>query len=960
MKWGMKMNSIASVRLTIPKASGEIKREKIIETITKSKKKLIYIHAGAGYGKTTLLSQIARSSKLTVWLTLAGESDLFTFMNALCEAIKQTFPNFDFIPSEYVPLAENHNFITVLSNAFICSVEKLGTSFVGIVNDLHTIQDEQIKELICSLMAYTPDNIRIFLCSREAPWQELIALTIRGDFLEVSQTELAFSREEVTQILGFDDAAVYKITEGWPLAVGSLKLLLEKGVCLAGFPMRGKEALYSYLYYEYLHILSPDIIVFLRDSACFDELEPHMLDIVLNRENSKQILENLVLRNMFTIKTDSGHYRYHSLFREYLLNDVPSKQCLILREKAAQYFFYEKKYFKAAEYAIDLENKESLEKIIIACYKEFIRVGNYSSLHTWFHALGTTSFIDNPELLLAKGVFCSSIGDFIEANACLDKIIPAIKEDDYDMYMEAMVHKARVLRNFTSIEESNDLLDLLIEKLDSFSTEIAYSVVIEKLYNLCWTSKIDAAFSLAYQMIECCARDGNKKIKSWIERYLTVIHFFAGHMKKTVYYYEKSCCLSVEEQMYLNMHSIGIYAAKAYQMLGEQNRAFTLLSLELQQLRSTGKIEELWSAYLLAAEIYYQKAFTDMINGQNENFETTIKYFTLANEFAPLYRKTKLQNQWVKVVRLTYSLIFTNGSSEKTLAEIYENMEHADDYLKSIVYARLMGYFSSVSKNKEALKCARMCINIGFRSHIMLHATMALGVLAKDAIIKNDSSAIILTRKYLRLCSENGFYDQFKIRKLYDLIIKFAAKNDIESDFVKQMIAFSGFKEKKVYVETLGGFAIFPNNDRTHAIKMRTKKERELLAFLLDAGARGATKDQIYHAIWTESESVDIKKLIGVNLAQIKKDLGKLGIDNPIICKNNRYYICRDQIECDFENFEEAAATLKLKENKKESINIILYLYKGEYLSTFEALWATSKKIKYREIFEHVLAESAG
>jgi len=101
MKWGMKMNSIARVRLTIPKAiSGEIRREKLIETITNSKKKLIYIHAGAGYGKTTLLSQIARSSQSAVWLTLAGENDILAFVHALSEAIKQPFPCFEFLPYE--------------------------------------------------------------------------------------------------------------------------------------------------------------------------------------------------------------------------------------------------------------------------------------------------------------------------------------------------------------------------------------------------------------------------------------------------------------------------------------------------------------------------------------------------------------------------------------------------------------------------------------------------------------------------------------------------------------------------------------------------------------------------------------------------------------------------------------------------------------------------------------------
>jgi LuxR family maltose regulon positive regulatory protein len=48
-----------------------------------------------------------------------------------------------------------------------------------------------------------------------------------------------------------------------------------------------------------------------------------------------------------------------------------------------------------------------------------------------------------------------------------------------------MIHRARVLRNFVSFEESNRLLDELIAKLNNQTGELAYSVVIEKLYNLC-------------------------------------------------------------------------------------------------------------------------------------------------------------------------------------------------------------------------------------------------------------------------------------------------------------------------------------------------------------------------------------------------------------------------------------------------------------------------------------------
>ena len=55
------MRKISSIRLTVPKAAGgEIARDSLVDRILEGKTGFTYIHAGAGYGKTTLLSQLAR------------------------------------------------------------------------------------------------------------------------------------------------------------------------------------------------------------------------------------------------------------------------------------------------------------------------------------------------------------------------------------------------------------------------------------------------------------------------------------------------------------------------------------------------------------------------------------------------------------------------------------------------------------------------------------------------------------------------------------------------------------------------------------------------------------------------------------------------------------------------------------------------------------------------------------
>ncbi len=949
------MNGISSARLTVPKATaGEITRKRLIDSVLGSSKDFIYIHAGPGYGKTTLLSQLAALSDNPVWLTLAGESDLFEFVDSFNKAIRHAIPEYEFAVSEFMPFSEKENFIIILSNALISSVENLGRSFDIFLDDIHTVRDQKTKELIACFLKYSPVGIRFLLGSREEKWQELMPLYLKGKVFEVQQKELAFSKEETVRLTGLDEDEIYDITEGWPLAVNSFKVLLENGVAPYDITVKGKQALYSYLFYECVNRMSPEIVSFLNATACFEELDSQMLDTVMNRKNTRLILDSLVSRNIFITKTDNGYYRYHALFRACLLESADDALHLALRQKAGQYYFENRDYSKAVEYAVILNDKEFLKRIILASYRDLLNTGNYNELRLWFTALGEDIAPASLELLLAKGSYLSSIGNFIEAKACLDEAIPGLEPQNRALYTEAMVHKARVLRNCASFEESNELLDELLLKLDNPVSETGYSIVIEKLYNLCWNSQIDEAFNLGQHMIEECSRAGNLRIKSWFERYMSAVSFFKGNMSMSVYYYEKSLELSEDEREHLDMHSIGVYAAKAYQMLGKRERSLTVLSEELRKMRTGGKYEEMWSGYLFAAEIHYQNTSIDISNGKSASYDVTKKYFELSNEYAPLFRKTEFQIQWAKLLRLTYSLMFSDLPKKKILDEISAEYPLAGDYLKSIVLARLLGYFAATHDYPSAATCAKECIEVGVKSKTYLHSTVSYGMLARISLTaKQYEDAAKYTGEYLRLCYENGIYEYFSARKDYDPILQFADSYGIEDNIAKEMMEFCGYKPQKAYIKTFGGFAVLASRERQRPLKMRTKRERELLAFVLSAGAQGVTKEQICDAVWPDTESNNVKKLIGVYLSYINNDLAELGIENAIICHHRQYIVSRDEIKCDFELFEKVSESFKSTGNLSDGQRV-LDLYMGEYLSDFEAFWATAKRIKYQNIKDEV------
>ena len=237
----------------------------------------------------------------------------------------------------------------------------------------------------------------------------------------------------------------------------------------------------------------------------------------------------------------------------------------------------------------------------------------------------------------------------------------------------------------------------------------------------------------------------------------------------------------------------------------------------------------------------------------------------------------------------------------------------------------------------------------------MMIATMAYGFLARLALEEGDDAKTSdLVRHFLQLCETNGMYEYFRMRRAYDPILQFAYDKGIEKAFASQMMVFSGYRPKKAYIRMLGDFSVSAYDDRCTALKLRTRKERELLAFLLDAGEVGATKEQIYEALWFDSESNDVKKLIGVNLAQIKKDLAALGISDPIRNREKRYSICMDELETDVSLFQDAVLAFAEKKGS-EAAKRVVSLYGGEYVSEFEAHWAAGKRINFYDAYTQAL-----
>ena len=203
--------------------------------------RLTTVVAGAGFGKTTALSSWA-SSRPCSWYILGTEDrEVGILANGLVEAVRVRVPN---LPPDTAAAAgsgrgpkiessdrmRGRSWGALLSGAL---QEHLRSDLVLVVDDLHELQGaEAALGLLGELCREAPARLHLILASRRELPFGIERMRGRGQVLELNVSDLAFSVEEVEDLLklslGLSDKdlaeSLHGLTGGWP---GAVRLALE-------------------------------------------------------------------------------------------------------------------------------------------------------------------------------------------------------------------------------------------------------------------------------------------------------------------------------------------------------------------------------------------------------------------------------------------------------------------------------------------------------------------------------------------------------------------------------------------------------------------------------------------------------------------------------------------------------------------------------------------------------------
>jgi len=311
------------------------------------------VHAGAGYGKSTALATyLADQQGQTCWLNLAeDDTDLSHFLACLVAAIQLSYPHFS-LPPDVSPAAAGQTSGDNLLKGMIEQLYGLGEDVLMVLDNYHTIPEGSPTDLwVQQFVRHLPANARVVLLSRAKPaWPWLDLMRVRGEVREVTESDLAFSREEM-EALFLDEyrcpltaeqlSQVESYSAGWVTALRSIgELANQQPIAqLALAESLADRYVQQLLELEVISKLEPVMHHFLLECAALDSLTAAHCRALL--ADGERLLQEAFRRHLFLRQEADDMYRFHPVFHRLLRQKLAAdpKRYMGIHRRAARYYF---------------------------------------------------------------------------------------------------------------------------------------------------------------------------------------------------------------------------------------------------------------------------------------------------------------------------------------------------------------------------------------------------------------------------------------------------------------------------------------------------------------------------------------------------------------------------------------------------------------------------------------------
>jgi LuxR family transcriptional regulator, maltose regulon positive regulatory protein len=987
---------VSTIKISQPRRRPEIvARQRLLESLyDQLDKKLILVVAPAGYGKTSLLIDLAANSDLPVcWLSLDTlDQEPQRFLSYIISSIQERFPEFGKeSTSALESLAsfekDSERLLIALTNEINSHIHE---HFLLVLDDYHVVDSAlPVRLLVNRFLQLSGENIHVILSSRSLPNIPDMPLMVARDMVAgLSYEELSFQPGEIQQYFTqnsrhtLTDQEAVKLaqeTEGWIAAIHLTSAL--PSIHPPAQPFGSSGDLFDFFASEVLDKQTPDLREFLLVTALFDAFNASICEAVLDpllpgeKRDWSSLVASIQTNNVFTVPLgpDGKWIRYHNLFRHFLQSRLQYEQPTLawhIQNGLAQYHEKNQSWEEALHLYESLGDQQSLICVFAKAGSDFIRHGRILTLSNWVDHLSSSIPHDNAVLLSLQGALQVLQGDAKLAVGLLSQAESAFREiEDCDNLTKVLTRRAMAYRRLGDYDlmlaDADETIQITQDRNELFLQEAFAEAQRMKGQALLKLGEFENAKQCYDISLKRYTDLGVSSSIPMIEMDLGVLFAEQGDTQTASRYYahaleawQKS---GDTNHQALLLNNLGVI----HHMDGGYEEAFTVFENGLDACEQCGdrrtQALTLCSLGDLLTDVNdfeqsrrcFEEALT--IAGRlNDNF--IIFYSTLSTA-----RLARLGGQVEEAeAALTQLAVRQGTSSPYRLSQVgFEQaccrlstghpQEAAEIFQKSMMVHQQAGFSEELGKHIIWLSAAyasydtKACLD-----QLDKLAAMDLAQLKSSYIILNASQAYPFLGKILESKKANP-----TVAKFFTRAINFAGELREMRRRLRQISKRVQITPPSLKIITLGEAQVIRNGNPLSLSDWQTRETRDLFFYLFFHPPQ--TKEQIATIFWPDITPARLKMRYKTTIYRLRHAVGQ----EVILYEGERYSFNRGvDYTCDLDDFNLYLEAARSSSEIRQTVDFLqkaVDLVHGPYLANIDADWVMPERVRLQEAYQAVL-----
>ncbi len=983
------MTELIATKLVPPRRRPDLlDRPRLLDRLLEhAHRRLIVVSAPAGYGKTSLLVDFThRLDGLVCWYTVTeSDHNLWTFARYVVGAIRQQVATFgerslQLIDSEVADL-------DALVATLVNELHTLGMHLWLVIDDFHLIEGSQaVKRFLASLIPLLPTDCHLVIATRTIPdlGAELLArLAASREVFGLGREALRFTPEEILTFLreiynheiSLERAQeLADASEGW---ITAIILTSQAGDPLEGITRaRGVEGpLYDYLAAEVLSQLSPRLRTFLLESSVLHEMEPSVLNALLNINNAGAILDSLEQQNVFVtrledhadtsrpLETPRTWYRYHSLFREFLnarLREVNPQRYWDLHERAARVLTEAGYGDQAIDYFIRAGAYEEAAHIIEEQTWTEYTTSLADRLSRWIDSLPSEVLERHPRLLRFRAKSClDRDGNPVRAVQLCDLAEKILRKEHRPVELAwVMLDKAVALRIqgelHAVIEHCQKALTLVSLEEPTVVAEAERNIGLAKVE----LGQIEEGVVALRTALDLWQQAGNRLNCAVLHNDLGNSLRLMGNLTASDLHFRKALEIFDElndvSRAVLTLNNLAL----VYHHHGKLNQALKQYRLALERARASGSRR--YGAYVL---IGIGDVYRDL-----GRYTAAVEVYKQGLMDARRVGDAFLGAYALDALGFTYHLMGNTRDGIALVHRAYEDARERGAEYEMALYQLTMGAIAHEQGFlDEATSRLKHAIAYFERGHLaeLAKANLHLAQTHHLAYRPQEMRECI---RATELCLFRLGYDGFILSTTLRTAGAINAAADT-SPYLKDLLAQAEAKlgpvpevaqrppSPPLRVHVLGKPRVFLGDAPLANEDWSRVRTQELFFYLLTHHHH--TTHQIGAALWPELSGARMRNNVYVTMSYLRAALGDAG---TVVSEDGRYSLRVAQLWVDADQFREAVEMARSSPDAETEIRHLeraVSLYQGDFLSDFQVTsddaWIRRERADLRALYERAL-----